>query len=351
MRIAPLRAMNRKQETALAAGALTLGAALLARGLRAARACDFHGKSVLITGGRGLALELARQLGQEGARVTLAARDEGELARAREDLAARGITAATIACDVSIREAAQQLVRDVVGRSGGIDVLINNAGVIQVGPLEHMQRGDFEEAMAIHFWGPLHTMLEAIPDMKRRGGGRIVNISSIGGKIGVPHLAPYCASKFALTGLSESVRAELAKDNIWVTNVCPGMMRTGSPFNAWFKGRHRDEFAWFVISDSIPGMSIHASRAAAQVVDACRHGDAELVITLPAKLAVIANAVMPESVATIMALANRLVLPAPTGDGAGDRRRSGWQSMSAAAPSKLTTLTERAAAENNQLPH
>jgi len=343
--------MTRTQETAVAAGALTLGAALLARGMRAARAIDFCEKVVLITGARGLALEMARQLGSEGARITIAARVEGELDRARQDLADRGIDATTLVADISNRDAAQQLVRDVVARAGRIDVLINNAGVIQVGPLEHMQRGDFEEAMAVHFWGPLHTMLAAIPEMKRHGGGRIVNISSIGGKIGVPHLAPYCASKFALTGLSESVRAEIAKDSIYVTTVCPGMMRTGSPFNAWFKGRHRDEFTWFAISDSIPGMSIHSARAAAQVIDACRHGDAEVVITVPAKLAVMINGVLPEAVATMMALANRFVLPQPTGDRSGDQRHSGWQSLSNAAPSKLTALTERAAVKNNQLPH
>jgi NAD(P)-dependent dehydrogenase (short-subunit alcohol dehydrogenase family) len=343
--------MTRTQETAVAAGAMAIGAALVARGLRATRRCDFTGASVLITGARGLGLELARQIGREGARVTIAARDHGELERAQHDLRERGIDAHTIVCDVRNRDEARQLVRQVVSRTGRIDVLINNAGIIQVGPLAHMQRGDFEDAMAVHFWGPLHAMLEAIPEMKRQGAGRIVNISSIGGKIGVPHLTPYCASKFALTGLSESVRAELARDNIYVTTVCPGMMRTGSPFNAWFKGRHRDEFAWFVISDSIPGMSIHASRAAAQVIDACRHGDAELVITLPAKLAVIAQAVMPEAVAAMMALANRLLLPEPTADDSGDRRHSGWQSMSEATPSRLTALTEKAAAENNQLPH
>ena len=342
--------MTRKQETALAAGALTFGAVLLSRRLRAARRFDFRGASVLITGARGLALEMARQLGQEAARITIAARVERELERAKQDLAERGIDAATVVCDIGNRDAAQRLVREVVARTGRIDVLINNAGVIQVGPLEHMQRGDFEEAMAVHFWGPLRTMLAAIPQMKRQGGGRIVNISSIGGKIGVPHLAPYCASKFALTGLSESIRAEVAKDNIHVTTVCPGMMRTGSPFNAWFKGRHRDEFAWFTIADSIPGMSIHAARAAAQVIDACRHGDAELVITLPAKLAVMINGVLPEAVATMMALANRIVLPQAT-DASGDHRHSGWQSLSDGAPSKLTALTERAAAQNNQLPH
>src|SRR5205085_4221272 len=129
-------------------------------------------------------------------------------------------------------------------------------------------------------------------------------------KIGVPHLAPYCASKFALTGLSDSLRAELAKDAIYVTTVCPGMMRTGSPFNAWFKGRYRDEFTWFIISDSIPLASIDARRAAAQVVEACRYGDPELVITWAAKLAIIANAVVPEGVALAMSVVNRL-LPGP----------------------------------------
>src|SRR5581483_3194757 len=170
-------------------------------------------------------------------------------------------------------EEAERLVADIVQRTGGIDVLINNAGVIQVGPLEHMQITDFEKAMAVHFWGPLYTMLAAIPVMRRRGAGRIVNISSIGGKIGVPHLVPYCASKFALVGLSDSIRGEVARDGICVTTVCPGLMRTGSPFNAWFKGRHRDEFTWFAISDSMPIASIAATRAAEQVVDACRHGD------------------------------------------------------------------------------
>ena len=130
--------------------------------------------------------------------------------------------------------------------------------------------------------------------------------------------------------------------------LAKSMMRTGSPFNAWFKGRHRDEFAWFAISDSVPVASIAAARAAEQIVDACRHGDAALVITWPAKLAVIANAVAPESVALAMNVANRL-LPRPA-DESGDQARSGWQSLSSWAPSRLTKLTEKAAAENNEIP-
>jgi short-subunit dehydrogenase len=185
--------------------------------------------------------------------------------------------------------------------------------------------------------------------MRRLHGGRIANISSIGGKVSMPHLAPYCASKFALTGLSGSLRAELAHEGIAVTTVCPGLMRTGSPFNAQFKGRHREEFAWFAIADSLPLLSIDGLRAARQIVDAIRHGDAELVVTWPARLAILATAVMPNTVGWAMDLTNR-ALPAPT-DASGDEAHSGWQSSSQWAPSVLTRSSERAAAANNEVPH
>ena len=344
--------MNRTQQTALAIGAMALGGAMVARGLRASRRVEFRGRSVVITGGsRGLGLVMARLLAAAGARLTIAARDQDELERAQEDLAGYAASADDISivrCDVGVREDAERLIRDAAARFGTVDVLINNAGIIQVGPLEHMTHEDFERAMRVHFWGPLHTTLAALPLMRRQRSGRIANISSIGGKIGVPHLAPYCASKFALTGLSDTLRAELLKDGIYVTTVCPGLMRTGSPFNAWFKGNHRAEFAWFVISDSMPVATIDARRAAAQVIDACRHGDAELVITVPAKLAVVANALMPGSAAAMLAFANQL-LPRPD-DNADTTSHSGWQSLSEWAPSKLTTLSDRAAAENNELP-
>jgi NAD(P)-dependent dehydrogenase (short-subunit alcohol dehydrogenase family) len=337
------------RESVLTVGGLMMGAALLAKGLRRRRAIDFKGRVALITGGsRGLGLLIARELGRQGARVVLVARDASELSRAQEDLQADDIDASILVADIGTEAGAQRVVSDAVARFGRLDLLINNAGVTKVGPLEHMSVADFEEAMAVHFWGPFHTMRAAIPHMRRFGDGRIVNISSIGGKIGVPHLAPYCASKFALTGLSTALRAELAKDRIWVTTVSPGLMRTGSPFNAWFKGRHRNEFAWFAIADSLPLISIDGGRAAAQIVEAVRYGDPELVVTWPARLAVAATAVWPNTIARAMALTNRL-LPSPT-DTSGDHNRSGWQSVSKWAPSLLTRSSERSAAENNQLP-
>ena len=338
-----------RTQSAVALGGLFVGASLVAREMRSRRAIDLEDRVVLITGGsRGLGLLMAREFGRLGARVILAARDEAELQRAQHDLRSQEISATILVADIATESQAHGVVAEAIDRHGRLDVLVNNAGVIPVGPVDHMTVADFEEAMATHFWGPLHTMFAAIPHMRRSGGGRIVNISSIGGRIGVPHLAAYCASKFALTGVSTALRAELARDNVLVTTVCPGLMRTGSPFNAWFKGRHRAEFAWFAIADSLPVISIDGRRAAAQIVDAARHGDCELVVTWPARLAIAAAAVAPCTFARAMQLVNR-ALPSPTG-ALGNESHSGWHSRSSWAPSLLTRPTERSAAENNELP-
>jgi NAD(P)-dependent dehydrogenase (short-subunit alcohol dehydrogenase family) len=190
-------------------------------------------------------------------------------------------------------------------------------------------------------------MVELIPVMRRRGFGRIVNITSIGGRIAVPHLAPYCASKFALVGLSDAIRAELAPHGIHVTTVAPGLMRTGSPINAQFKGRHQDEYAWFAISSSLPGITISAERAASQIIEACRYGDPELTITLPARMAAIAEELAPATVARVMSVVSRM-LPGPNGP-QGDHARRGRESESKWAPSFATTLSDKAAVLNNEV--
>ncbi len=329
----------------LAAG----GAALLAgaRAMRNRHAISFEGRSVVISGGsRGLGLVMARQFAAEGARLCLLARDVDELDRAREQLPADA-EVMTLRCDVRRRADVRAAMDHILDRWSAVDVLVNNAGIIQVGPLEHMSTEDFENAMATHFWGPLHLMWEAVPSMRRRGFGRIVNISSIGGKIAVPHMAPYSASKFALVGLSDAVRAELDQYGIRVTTVCPGLMRTGSPLNADMKGKHEAEYAWFAISDSMPGLSISAERAAAKILEACRYGDPELTITLPAKLAVRVNHVAPALIGRAMMLANK-VLPGAAG-AEGDHHRRGRDSRTPVTSGVASTLTDRAAVANNEV--
>jgi short-subunit dehydrogenase len=200
--------------------------------------------------------------------------------------------------------------------------------------------------MDVNFWGPLQVCLAVVPHMRSRGAGRIVNISSIGGKISVPHLLPYCASKFALVGFSRGLRSELDKDGIVVTTVCPGLMRTGSPRNADFKGRHEAEYAWFSISDSLPGTSMSAERAARQILNACRRGDAEIILTVQARIAAKLDALFPEFNSEIMALVNRML---PGMDGGSMESRKGRDSESAATQSGVNTLGEQAAVRNNEM--
>jgi NAD(P)-dependent dehydrogenase (short-subunit alcohol dehydrogenase family) len=339
--------MNSQQKFLLGVAA---GAAAVFVGTRAARnrrAISFEGRVVVITGGsRGLGLAMARQLAAEGARICLLARNEAELARARGQFEPAA-EVMTIRCDVRRRADVRAAVDVILERWHAVDVLINNAGVIQVGPLEHMTTEDFANSMATHFYGPLHLMTESVPSMRRRGFGRIVNIASIGGRIALPHLSPYCASKFALVGLSDAVRTELDQYGIKVTTVTPGLIRTGGPLNADVKGNHEAEYSWFAIADSLPGLTTSAETAARQILDACRHGDPELTLTLPAKMAMVANHVAPTAVARAMTIVNRL-LPRPNGSD-GDRRKRGSASLSKWAPSAATVLTDRAAVANNQV--
>jgi NAD(P)-dependent dehydrogenase (short-subunit alcohol dehydrogenase family) len=329
---------------------LTLGVAGIAawsvyRALK--KPYSFEGKIVVIMGGsRGLGLEMARIFAAEGARLALCARTPVDLMRAGDELRSRGADAFVHACDITDQNQVLQFIDAVLDRFGVIDVLVNNAGVIQTGPVGCMTLADYQRSMQTHFWGPLYGMLAVLPGMRRRGHGRIVNITSIGGKVSVPHLVPYCASKFALVGLSEGLRAELASEGICVTTICPGLMRTGSPRNAEFKGQHRAEYAWFSISDSLPGISINSQRAARAIVEACRDGKAEVVLSLPANAAARFHGLFPGITSNVLAWANRL-LPAPGGIGTASRK--GAESHSRWSPSWLTTLTEQAAVRNNEV--
>jgi NAD(P)-dependent dehydrogenase (short-subunit alcohol dehydrogenase family) len=312
-----------KRSLILTLGGLALAGCLVSRATR--RTCSFARKVVLITGGsRGLGLVLARQFCAEGARVALLARDPDELARAREELVRRGGEVLTISCDLLDREQIDAAVQKVVDQFGGLDVVINNAGIIEVGPLEHMRREDFQRGMNLHFWAPFDLIMQSLPHLRRRGGGRIVNIASIGGKMAVPHLAPYCASKFALVGLSDALRAELARDRIHVTTVTPGLMRTGSEGNAKFKGDHQAEYTWFSFSTALPFASIKAERAAAQIISACRRGLPSLTIPLMARATILGNALFPNIAGSMMKVINSVLLPAPSGPD-GDTARSGHE--------------------------
>ncbi len=341
---------RRNQSTVFWTSLLAAGAGALVAGsylARRARRYDLAGKVCLVTGGsRGLGLLLARRLVRQGARVAICARDEAEINRARDELKAVEPNVLAVQCDITRPEQVAGLVEGIHAHFGPVDVLINNAGIIQVGPIEHMTEADYQEAMAVHFWGPYYLTRAVLPDMKLRGGGRIVNISSIGGKVPAPHLAPYAASKFALTGFSHALRTELLKDNIYVTTVSPGLMRTGSPRQVWAKGQARKEYAWFKIGDSLPGLSMSAERAADKIIDALVHGDADLTLTLLARIGVKFHHLFTNTSLALAAMANRL-LPSPGGIGA--QRVRGAEAESPASQGPLTQLTDEAARRNNEM--
>jgi short-subunit dehydrogenase len=311
------------------------------------RQYSLAGKNVVITGGsRGLGLVLARECLRRGAGVAVLARDKFELSRAHDDLTRRRNRVLAVPCDVTDQKQVNRAIEHVNEKLGPIHVLINNAGLIQVGPLDSMVAEDYRDSLAVHFWAPLYCSLAVLPEMRRRREGRIVNISSIGGKISVPHLLPYSAGKFALSGFSQGLRAELLKDRVYVTSVYPGLMRTGSPRNADFKGKHQAENTWFSVSSSLPGLTVSAERAARDILDACERGQSELIVSVPAKVAVRLHHLFPEISSDVLGLVARL-LPGPAPNG--KQKRKGKESSNRITNSWVTTLTRRAAFNNNEV--
>ena len=312
---------------------------------------NFRGKVVLIVGGsRGLGLEIARKLKKEKVKVVLAARDADELEQARHILNTEGNVVNIQVCDITDKAAVEKMVEDIQLKLGSVDVLINCAGEIEVGPIDTMSFYDFQSAMNTHFWGPLYTMLSVIPEMRKKRSGRIVNISSIGGKLAVPHMVPYCASKHAAAGLSEGMRVELLRDNIYVTTVYPGMMRTGSHLNAKFKGDHQIEYAWFSILNALPFTSVSSEDAAQAIIEACRSGKPDLVISLPAQIMTKMQGLFPNVVSEALGFGN-FFLPAKRDNGRYDsitRSKRGRESRSELAPPVVTMLSDAAAVHNNE---
>jgi NAD(P)-dependent dehydrogenase (short-subunit alcohol dehydrogenase family) len=272
---------------------------------------DLNGQVVLITGGsRGLGYLLAEEFAKQGCKIAICGRDLVTLDEARQKLVAQGAEVLAVQCDINNQTYVQQLVTEVTLHFGKIDILVNNAAIALIAPVSSLTVADFEDAMGTMYWGTVYASLAVLPQMKARKSGRIVNITSIGGKVSVPHMLTYSSAKFAATGFSEGLRAELLKDGVIVTTVAPGLMRTGSYLRALFKGNHEGEFAWFALGDTLPFISMDAQKAAVQIVEATRRGQSELITTLPAIMAAKINGLFPGQVSNLSALVNRFILPA-----------------------------------------
>ena len=302
--------MNRRTKIMLGLA----GAAGLAVGVRALlryqRRIDLAGKVVVVTGASsGFGFRIAIRAAEQGARLVLASRSKDDLDAAAEEIRrATGAEVFVVPTDLTNEAEGHQLIRRALEHYGRVDVLVNNAGTIRVGPAQAMTGDDYRQVMDLNFWGNLWPTLAVIPAMRAQGFGRIANVVSVGGKVAVPHLIPYNASKFALSGLTESLRAELARDGILVTGIYPGTIRTGGHAHAWFKGNRDAEYTWFALSDTIPGISTSADYAAKRLWRAVLDGEPEIVVGWNAKLAVLFHDLFPEWNAETMSLVN-LALP------------------------------------------
>ena len=329
--------------------ATAAGIAVAGELLQRRKMIDLQGKVVLITGSsRGFGLAIAEQFALAGAKLALCARDEEELVRARMQVSEFGAQVLTIPCDISNPEQVQRCVEQATAHFGQIDILVNNAGIITAGPWQTLTRHDFEESMNIMFWGIYNMTMAVLPQMAARKSGRIVNITSIGGKVSVPHLLAYSSAKFAAVGFSEGLHAELAKDGIVVTTVAPWLMRTGSQVNAVIKGdQHRTEYALFTLLDTLPASSISVKRAARQVVNATKRGSAELLITIEAQFLSRLYGAFPGFMTDLLGIVNRFL---PTSEEAGQESYTGRESESPLSQSFLTSLGQKASQDYNQNP-
>ncbi len=256
----------------------------------------------------------------------------------------RGIDGLAVPSDVSDPDDVARMARRVRRRLGPIDVLVNNAGVIQVGPIDALSLEDFRKAMAVNFWGAVHCTLAVLPKMQERGTGRIVNVTSVGGKVAMPHLLPYDCAKFAFVGFSEGLRAELVRHGIPVTTVVPGLMRTGGPANAFFKGDPPLEYTWFSLADGTSLTAMDVARAARRIVRAARRGEAEVTLSWQAKAVRITHALLPGATSTVLGVVNQILSRGSDVKAA----IRGKELDSAFAPSATTAQTDGAATNLNQ---
>lgn len=308
---------------------------------------DFADKVVIITGGaRGLGLIIARELAAKGALLVICSRNSEQLESAENELTERGANVLAVTADISDPNDALKVIQTAVSHFGRLDVLINNAGIMLVGPQNVMDIQDYKKAMDTNFWASLYMIKAALPYFAEQGAGRIVNVCSIGGKISVPHLLPYSVSKFAMVALSEGLHAELKKDNIHVTTVIPNLMRTGSPRNILLKGKHESEFAWFKYAGSSPLLSQDPEESARKIIKATEYGLNEVTLTLTAKLAVAVQGIKPGLMSGIFALANKFL---PDSGTEGHNTKKGYESESDKTSGPVPSQSDIAAILNNEI--
>lgn len=340
--------LSRNLRRSQALGLAAVGGAVLWTGLRHARRIHLRGAVVVVTGGgRGLGHAIARELADAGCKLALCGRDGHVVASAVAALRARGTEAIGSACDAGDAEAVERFIDGVIDHYGRIDVLINNAAQCFVGPAAELEAADVESALRNIFWVQYLPTMAVLPHMRQRRSGRIVNVTSIGGKVPTPHQAAYAAGKFAATGWSETLGVELRKDGIEVSTVTPPPLNDGAPLHAHFNGQAEDEFVWFARTLTSRVRATSTERAARAIVSAARYGDAERAVSFPSWLASRAFGSAPNLVSRVLSLVDR-GLPAGGPPGATTRMRLGAEVVGGSNDPRVRALGDAAASDERR---
>lgn len=243
------------------------------------------GSRILITGAsQGIGRSLAEAAAARGARVLAAARSDRLLAELAEQIHRRGQTLETVHADITTPEDRQRLVEAALRAFGGLDILVNNAGIGATGHFVEVSPDRLRKIMEVNFFGLTETTRVALPLLKQGNRPAIVNISSIAGKRGIPARSEYSASKFAVQGFSDSLRAELDKDGIDVIVVCPGLTQTNFSQNM-IEQKARMQL------DHMRGMT--SEQVALATLRAIERGSHEVHLTFQGKLMALVNRLLP----------------------------------------------------------
>lgn len=219
---------------------------------------DLNSKLALVTGGsRGIGRSIAEALLREGCEVAICGRNESDLAAAVTELRSKGrIVGRT--CDVSSAAGVESLFTFVDRKLGGLDILVNNAGVGLFAPVDELRQEEWDLVIGTNLSGPFYCSRLAVPRMKKRGGGFILNIGSLAGKHPFASGAAYNASKFGLVGLSDAMMLDLRYANIRVSTIMPGSVQTG------FRGQSTAGGEWKLDKAAIASMAVHLIRTPAR---------------------------------------------------------------------------------------
>lgn len=239
-------------------------------------------ETVLITGAsQGIGRATTKLFASKGYNVVLAARQGDRLQDLAQEIESQGTAALAVPTDVRDPEQVKKLVEKAIAHFGSIDISINNAGVYLLGPVEEFSLDDWHTCIDTNLWGYIHTIHAILPHFLARKKGTIVNVGSIGGKVPIPYQTPYTTSKYAVTGLTEALHAELTPKGIQVCGIHPNFIKTDLMERAIFRGKNQEDFQQRhdLVENAVKSPLLETPEKVAQAIfDAVKHKKSDVLV-------------------------------------------------------------------------